>query len=124
LRVLLDTQALVLAHQGLLPAKIQQFLTPVDLEVCLSSASLTEIAIKFAIGKLEMTELETRQALSDLRITPLAFEPRHALAMFSLPLHHRDPFDRMILATALVEKLPIITSDRSFRRYPGVKIIW
>lgn len=124
MRVLLDTQALILAHLGQLPAKIQEFLTPLEMEVCLSSASLVEIAVKYSIGKLEMTEQDTRLALSNLHITLLSFEPAHALAMFSLPLHHRDPFDRMILATALVEKIPIVTADRGFRRHPNVKIIW
>lgn len=71
-----------------------------------------------------MPEKETAQALLALHITVLPLEVRHANAMFSLPLHHRDPFDRMILATALVEKLPIVTADPAFRRYPGIKVIW
>lgn len=71
-----------------------------------------------------MPEMEVQRALLQLQVTVLPLEPDHAFRMYSLPLHHRDPFDRMILATALVEKLPLVTSDRIFRRYPGVKLIW
>ena len=124
IRVLLDTQVLILAHLGSLPSRVQQMLAPVDVEVNLSAASLIEIAIKNAIGKLEMSEEETNRAIRELRITLLPFEPRHAFELFSLPLHHRDPFDRMILATAIAEKLPIVTGDRIFRRYSEVKVIW
>ena len=90
----------------------------------LSAASLAEVAVKHAVGKLDMPEPETVRAVRELNITVLAMEERHAFAMFSLPLHHRDPFDRMILATAQVEKLPIITGDRIFRRYSQVEVIW
>jgi len=99
-------------------------LAPVEVDVLLSAASLIEIAIKNAAGKLSMPEEETSLAVQELRVEILAFEPAHAFAMFSLPMHHRDPFDRMILATAIAEKLPIVTGDRMFRRYSGVKILW
>jgi len=115
---------LILGHLGVLPARVQQMLAPIEVEVLMSSASLTEIATKNAIGKLRMSEEEAELALQALRIDVLPFESRHAFAMFSLPLHHRDPFDRMILATAVAEKLPVVTGDRIFRRYAGVKIIW
>ena len=56
--------------------------------------------------------------------TVIAFEPRHAYRLFTLPMHHGDPFDRMIIATALVEDVPLIGGDRQFARYKGLQAIW
>jgi PIN domain nuclease of toxin-antitoxin system len=83
-----------------------------------------EIAVKNTIGKLDMPASETLRAVHELQLSVLPFESRHALRMFALPLHHRDPFDRMILATALVEKLPVVSGDRVFRRYSDAEVIW
>jgi PIN domain nuclease of toxin-antitoxin system len=83
-----------------------------------------EIAIKSGIGKLEMGEAEMRQAVRDLRATIIPFTPQHAYRLFSLPLHHRDPFDRMLIATATVENIPLVGSDRKFKSYKGLKVIW
>lgn len=58
-----------------------------------------------------------------MRLILIPFEPRHAIRMFDLPLHHRDPFDRMLIATALSEGVPIITDDKEFNAYRGLKVI-
>ena len=58
----------------------------------------------------------------DIRILP--FTADHAFRVFDLPMHHRDPFDRQIIAQALVEKISIVTPDREFVRYEGLRVIW
>lgn len=115
---------LVQAFLGILPSKIEELLSnPAD-ERIVCTISLVEIANKASTGKLEMNDDDTQRAVEDLRISLLPLEPQHAIKMFSLPQHHSDPFDRIILATALVEKLPIVTGDRVFHRYSGIKVIW
>jgi PIN domain nuclease of toxin-antitoxin system len=83
-----------------------------------------EIALKNGIGKLDMSEPHTKEAVRDLRLSILPFSARHAYQLFSLPAHHSDPFDRMIIATALVEKIPVIGGDRQFSAYKGLRQIW
>lgn len=124
MRVLLDTQAVLTAYFGALPQRILKLLTDSDTDRFISSATIIEIAVKNSVGKLKMTEANTHEAIRDLQLTVISFEPRHAYRMFSLPLHHRDPFDRMIIATAVEEGVPLVGADRQFRRYRGLKVIW
>ena len=126
-RFLLDTQVLYLAYLGRtdkLSIGVRALLGDPDTDRMISSVSVVEIAVKHAIGKLHMNEEATHEAIRDLKLTELPFDAAHAFQMFSLPMHHRDPFDRMILATAVTEKMPIVTGDRIFRKYAGVKILW
>ena len=86
----------------------------------LSAASSWEIAVKFALGKLplpEPPEAFVPKRLARDRITPLAVEHVHALRVSALPLHHRDPFDRLLVAQAQVEEMPILTVDPAFSMY-------
>lgn len=126
-RVLLDTQCFVLlATEGLggLPRRAQRAVDEDDNERLLSAVSITEIAIKVNAGRLRMTGEDVVSGASDLRLTVLPYEARHARRLFALPLHHADPFDRMLIATALAEDIPIISGDRAFKQYQGVRVIW
>ncbi len=86
--------------------------------------SVTEIAIKSALGKLKLSADTTRQSMQDLDIRIMSYTIEHALRLFEVPLHHCDPFDRQIIAQALSEKIPVVTPDEKFGLYSGVKIIW
>lgn len=92
----------------------------------LSAASSWEIAIKASLGKLRLPEppekyIPARMAALDIRGLPV--EHAHALAVFSLPPHHRDPFDRILIAQAKAEGLTILTLDRVFGAY-DVETVW
>jgi len=126
MRVLLDTQVLVHAYIGDVPLsrKVHALLSSPETLALISAISIMEIAMKHDAGGLKMGAAETRQAIRDLRLQVIPFEPEHALRLYGLPRHHRDPFDRMLIATALVEEIPLIGSDRLFKKYKGVKVIW
>jgi PIN domain nuclease of toxin-antitoxin system len=75
-------------------------------------------------GKLTFSSAQVRQALQELDIRILPYTAAHAFRLFELPLHHRDPFDRQIIAQALAENLAVVTPDESFRHYEGLRIVW
>lgn len=93
-----------------------------DEATTVSAVSLWEIAIKVGLDKLRAPrELPLR--VGELGFQLLPVRPEHAWRTRDLPLHHRDPFDRLLIAQAQVERLPIVTSDPEFAPY-GVEIVW
>lgn len=95
-------------------------------DVYISQATLWEIAIKQTTGKLDLRhssfELEELCRDSDIVILPLKAEYFECIK--KLPLIHKDPFDRIIMATAIEEKLTLITNDSEIRKYEDVKTLW
>ncbi len=71
-----------------------------------------------------MGAAETRQAIRDLASLVVPFAPDHVLRLYALPQHHRDPFDRMLITTALTEGIPLVGSNRLFKKYKGLQVIW
>ena len=71
-----------------------------------------------------MTMEQAQQGIEDLKLRTLPYLAEHAYRLFSLPLHHRDPFDRVLIAQALAEDIPIVTPDEAFLKYKGLKVIW
>lgn len=91
-----------------------------------SVASIWEILIKVRIGKMSLPAptgpfIMSKLAFNGVRILPITAD--HVLRIESLPNHHNDPFDRMLIAQSLEEKLPLATADKVFTRYP-IEVIW
>lgn len=126
MRLLLDTAVLIYAVES--PENLSKRATAVLRNAAnvleLSSVSLAEIAIKAASGKLKLSAAIVRQSIRDLDLHILPYTAEHAYRLFDLPRHHGDPFDRQIIAQALSEDIPIVTSDEKFGLYKGIKVIW
>ena len=93
---------------------------------CLSMASCWEMAIKSSLGKLRIARSIERfvsEQLAANGFVLLNIELRHAAKLEKLPFHHRDPFDRLLIAQAISEKLTIVSADSIFSRY-NVKLLW
>lgn len=95
-------------------------------DLILSVASVWEMQIKIQIGKLKLSSsllslVASQQQTNNLQILPI--ELVHVLAVQNLPAHHRDPFDRLLIAQAIVERLPILSVDSVFNAYP-VERLW
>lgn len=90
----------------------------------ISAISLTEIAVKQTRGKLTFTKADATAGIADLHLRVLPYTAEHAFRLFDLPTHHPDPFDRQVIAQALVENVAVVTPDDAFSQYEGLKIIW
>lgn len=122
--VLLDTQAVLLwtTRAEALSERVGRLLSDERTRVAVSAASVWEMSIKQRSGKLLLPE-GYLDALLESRVRFLAVGERDGRDAGQLPLHHRDPFDRMIVAQARREGMPIVGSDAMFGPY-DVQVIW
>lgn len=126
MRVLLDTVTFLwsVKEPERVSKKAMAILAEPETEREISAVSLSEMAIKWVIGKLGISRSEVEQGVADLELRVLPFNGVHAYRMFVLPMHHTDPFDRQIIAQAMVEEIPVVTADRVFGAYKGLQVIW
>ena len=127
MRLLLDTHTFLWFIMGNsnLSADARALIEDQANEKFLSVASLWEIAIKVSIGKLGLSapfDTLIPQQLSANGFELLRLEINHAAALISLPFHHRDPFDRLLIAQALVEQMQIVSIDSAFDAYPIARL--
>lgn len=124
MRLLLDTHTFIWWREDSrrLGDAARQAIVQAD-QVYVSAASAWEVAIKVALGKLRIPS-PFEPAVEESRFTQLPVTFRHAAAVQELPLHHGDPFDRMLIAQAMVEGLTLVTHDRRFERYGVVVVVW
>jgi PIN domain nuclease of toxin-antitoxin system len=109
-----------------LSARARTVIGDAKTELHWSAASSWELAIKVALGRLDLGEAPRAlipRVLADEAIHSLEVTQAHALAVAELPTHHRDPFDRMLVAQATIEGLAVLSADPIFARY-GAETIW
>lgn len=118
MNLLLDTHAVIwlLAADERLRADTRRAITAAE-RVYVSAATIWEMAVKVARGRLE-APADFPSRILDLGMSQLALGWEHARVAGGLPLHHRDPFDRMLVAQAIVERLTIVSGDPVMTRYP------
>jgi len=128
MRLLLDTHAFLwfVLNDPQLSAGAQSLLIDPANDILVSPASYWEIAIKVRLGKLNLHApyddfLQRGIVGNDFDILPI--EPRHTSVLTSLPLNHRDPFDRLLIAQARIEAIPIVSMDAAFDLY-GIRRLW
>jgi PIN domain nuclease of toxin-antitoxin system len=119
MRVLLDTHALLwwLADEPALGEKARIQIAEPDNVILVSAASLWEIAIKQGLGKVEADIAEIEKAIAVQGMVRLGIDADHLLELVSLPPLHRDPFDRMLIAQARAEDIPLMTADAHIAGY-------
>jgi PIN domain nuclease of toxin-antitoxin system len=127
MKAILDTHAFLWALAG--DARMSRHAREIfsgSTDLSLSVASIWEILIKVQSGKLSFPRpagpyVLRRMAENRIKTLPISID--HLLALERLPMHHRDPFDRMLIAQSMEQGWPIITADRTFKKYP-VQVIW
>ncbi|QQS46396.1 MAG: type II toxin-antitoxin system VapC family toxin [Acidobacteriota bacterium] len=128
MNLLLDTHAFLwfVLGDSRLSSEARQHIESLENKVYVSPAIYWELAIKISIGKYVLQdsyESFIDRGMGQNGFITLPVEPRHTAILTTLPFHHRDPFDRLIIAQAIVEGLSVVSLDTSFDSYP-VNRIW
>lgn len=128
MRLLLDTHTFLwfVLNDPMLSPNARNLIADPGNDIEISPATYWEIAIKISTGKYGLSEpldvfMKRELAVNHFRV--LHIEPHHVNPLTSLPFHHRDPFDRLIISQAMVEQIPVVSSDTAFDRYP-VQRLW
>jgi PIN domain nuclease of toxin-antitoxin system len=128
MKVLLDTHTFLWwnTEDPQLSARAREMIANGRNEIFISAASAWEIAIKTSKGKLKLPDdpahyVEKRMSL--YRFQPLPVQIHHATLVYELPMHHADPFDRLLIAQSQIESMPLISMDADIRKYE-VEVIW
>ncbi len=129
MKLLLDTHAFLwfIAGNPKLSNPARKLIENLENKKFLSIASLWEISIKASIGKLRLNLTfpdMVRTHINDNLIMLLHIKPEHLEIVRSLPFHHKDPFDRLIIAQSQLENMPVLSRDKMFGEYVGVQHIW
>ena len=122
MKLLLDTHVLLwgLAEPRKLGPQARERITDPGSTVWISAASLWEISIKVSLGRLDLVEppeVCIPRGMDGAGFLSLPISDRHAFAVRSLPMHHRDPFDRLLVAQAQIEGLTLVSADKILSRY-------
>ena len=128
MRLVLDTHVWIwwIAEPERLSEQAVRMIESSENQVFISTASAWEISIKYSLGKIKLqTSIEDffMSVVPKCDFSTIKVEFIHALRVASLPHHHNDPFDRLLIAQAQIEKMPIVTTDRKFSKY-DIDIIW
>jgi PIN domain nuclease of toxin-antitoxin system len=120
-RLLLDTHAFIWWDENRLPGDVTRLIKEAD-DVYVSAVTAWEIAIKSALGKIAVRGT-VAEAVDDYGFSPLPITIEHADAVRLLPAHHKDPFDRLLVAQAQIEGLTVVTHDAALGDY-GIPVRW
>jgi PIN domain nuclease of toxin-antitoxin system len=128
MRLLLDTHTFLwfVDDNAALSQTAKQLIEDPDNEILLSVANLWEMAIKVSLGKLTVNQPFDTYMTHHLSVNAIALlniSIEHAAAVVMLPFHHRDPFDRLLIAQVIVEQIPILSGDEAFDAY-NIQRLW
>jgi PIN domain nuclease of toxin-antitoxin system len=125
MRILLDTHIFVwwLANDSKLPKAAEPLILDSSNEIYISAASIWEIAIKAGLGQIQVDPVLVVAAIPESGFQELPVSARHAIEVKELPLHHRDPFDRMLVAQSRFEPMHLLTHDQQLAAYGDTVLV-